>query len=82
MTDLTSDERVRRSQQADSIIADFEAQHRFTLPEPWRATISVLLLGGLIDPHLHRIFDTLKQVEYEAGRLDEDPSDYKSFNDE
>ncbi|MFA6700963.1 MAG: hypothetical protein WCS28_12445 [Thiomicrospira sp.] len=82
MTDLTSDEIVKRSQEADGIISDFEAQHSFTLPEPWRATIAVLLLGGLIDPHLHRIFETLKQVEYEAGRLAEEPADYKNFNDE
>lgn len=65
----TDDQSIARSRRAADIIADYEAQHDFKLPEPWKATVEKLLLNGLTDPELHRIFDTLVQVEVEAGRL-------------
>lgn len=76
---LDQETALARYHKADAIIADFESQHSYTLPIPWRETITVLLLHGLSDPQLHRIFDTILRVEYEAGRIDDRPNDYSVF---
>ena len=65
---------VARHERAEEIIADFERQHDFKLPQPWHSAIGTLLLRGLIDPSLHLIFETLMLVEFEAGRLAERPA--------
>ncbi len=70
MTPEQQEAAVARAQNADAILADFERQHGFELPGPWRGCIEVLLLGGLGDPELHRIFDAYAQVEHEAGRME------------
>lgn len=57
-----------RYEQAEKLISDYETQHGFTLPKPWRDLIPSLLLRGLGDPELHNIFDAIAQVEFEAGR--------------
>lgn len=66
---------LARYDRTEEIIADYEQQHRFKLPEPWPAAVSKLLLNGLSDPELHLIFQTIMQVEYQAGRLAERPND-------
>lgn len=73
MTAEQSAKALVRHERASEIIADFEKQHEYELPAPWKATVGTLLLRGLGDPELHLIFDTLQQVEYEAGRLAERP---------
>ena len=70
---------MSRYERADVIIADYERQHDFKLPLPWRTTVSRLLFHGLSDPDLHLIFDTLKRVEFEVGRLEPKPVDYSTF---
>jgi hypothetical protein len=68
-TDLTIEQRIARHERAREIIADYEHQHEFVLPKPWVDAIGTFLLRGLSDQSLHLIFETLMQVEYEAGRL-------------
>ena len=72
---------LARHERADEIIADYEKQHEYELPAPWRTAVGSLLLQGLGDPELHLIFDTLQQVEYEAGRLAERPVKPWDFED-
>ena len=72
--ELSVDERVKRHEQAAQIIADYERQHDFKLPLPWHAAVGTMLLRGLSDVSLHLIFETLMQVEFEAGRLAERPA--------
>ena len=72
--DLSIEQRVARHERAAEIIVDFERQHAFKLPQPWNSTIGTLLLGGLTDPSLHLIFETLMLVEFEAGRLADRPA--------
>jgi len=72
LVDLTSAQKekaLHRCQNADAILKAFQSEHNFELPKPWKDAIEQLLLGGLTDPQLHLIFDTLKRVEFEAGRL-------------
>lgn len=76
MSDLSVDKRLARAENAASIIADYERQHDFQLPMPWKEAIPQLLRRGLADPSLHLIFNTLMRVEYDAGRLAEQPADY------
>ncbi|MDR2156052.1 MAG: hypothetical protein LBE78_13690 [Burkholderiaceae bacterium] len=66
---VTKEQAMARHEQASKIIADCELQHEFKLPKPWRGTIGTLLLNGLNDPSLQLIFETLAQVELEAGRM-------------
>lgn len=79
----TDDQCTARRDRAAMIIADYEAQHEFKLPEPWKATVEKLLFNGLTDAELHQIFDTLVQVEVEAGRLERKTRevDYAAFKD-
>ena len=79
----TDDECIARNKRAAAIIADYEGQHDFKLPEPWKATVERLLLNGLTNAELHSIFDTLVRVEVEAGRLERKPRevDYAAFKD-
>ncbi len=79
----TKDQCIARGNRAAVIIADYESQHGFKLPEPWKATVEKLLLNGLTDAELHQIFDTLVQVEVEAGRLERKTRevDYAAFKD-
>ena len=82
--EMTEEQRTKaqaRSDRAGEIIADYEAQHEFKLPQPWLDTVPTLLLHGLGDPELHLIFSTLAQVEFAAGRLEERPVDYAAFKD-
>lgn len=75
--EMTTEQRTRalaRRERAAEIIADYERQHAFELPAPWQETVPRLLLQGLGDPELHLIFETLMQVEYEAGRLEARPA--------
>lgn len=70
--ELTPEQRalaLTRYDRVAEIVADYEQQHGFTLPQPWKDALPRLLLGGLGDPELHLIFETLMRVEYEAGRL-------------
>jgi hypothetical protein len=78
---LTTDDCSDRHERAAEIIADYESQHSFHLPSPWRPTVSTLLLRGLSDSSLHLIFETLMQVEYEAGRLQAPEPSNPSFED-
>ncbi len=81
---MTKEQRAKaldRWEQVDRIIADYEGQHEFKLPQPWRDAIPSLLLQGLGEPELHLIFDTIAQVEFAAGRLAERPTDYTAFKD-
>jgi hypothetical protein len=71
MTETQRAAALVRHERAEEIIVDYEAQHDFELPEPWREAIPRLLLQGLGDPELHLIFETLMRVEYDAGRLAE-----------
>ncbi len=73
-TDLTIEQRIQRHERAAEIIADYERQHDFVLPKAWVDAVGALLLRGLTDPSLHLIFETLMQVEYEAGRLADRPA--------
>lgn len=73
--------RISRQEKAADIMADFERQHQYTLLEPWHEAIPSLLFWGLSDQSLHRIFDTLKLVEYQAGRLNPPPVDFSKFED-
>jgi len=82
LNDVHKSRALNRYEQADAIIADYERQHDFKLPVPWRFAVSKLLLNGLSDPELHLIFDTLMRVEYEAGRLDERAIDYSKLAEE
>jgi hypothetical protein len=82
MTETQRTAALARYERAEAIIADYESQHRYTLPTPWRETITVLLLNGLGDTELHRIFETILHVEFEAGRLDDRPTDYSVFKDD
>lgn len=71
--ELTSEQREKalaRHDRVDEIIEDYEKQHQYRLPQPWKDALPRLLLSGLSDPSLHLIFETLMRVEYEAGRLD------------
>lgn len=72
---------MARYEQADDILTDYETQHGFKLPQPWRVTIPRLLLQGLGEPELHLIFDTIGEVEFAAGRLAEKPADYSAFDE-
>lgn len=69
MTDDEINRRLSRLENAENIMDDFEAQHAFPLPAPWREAVPRLLRGGLSDPDLHLIFQTLLRVEFNAGRL-------------
>lgn len=69
MTTEQKERALARHARAADIIADYERQHSFELPQPWREAIESLLLRGLGDPELHLIFETVMRVEYEAGRL-------------
>jgi hypothetical protein len=82
--EMTEEQHTRallRYEHAEEILADYEAQHRFTLPKPWRDLVPRLLLQGLGDPELHAIFDAAAQVEFESGRLAEQPADDLGFKD-
>lgn len=67
---------ISRYERAQEIISDFERQHNFKLPAPWVVAAKKLLLAGIKDHDLHLIFQTMMQVEFEAGRLAERPVDY------
>lgn len=74
LNEMTSEQRnvaLMRYDQAEVILVDYETQHQFQLPLPWRELIPHLLLGGLGDPELHQIFQAVAQVEHAAGRLPE-----------
>lgn len=73
MTPEQREKALVRYEQANEIIADYEKQHKYELPAPWKKALGSLLLQGLGDPELHLIFDTLQEVEYNAGRLAERP---------
>jgi len=79
LTDEQKNQAVERAGRASSILADFQQQHGFELPKPWQECVEVLLLGGLGDPELHRIFNTYARVEFEAGRMAEKPIDYAQW---
>lgn len=72
MDEMTTEQKARaltRYERAADIIAGYERQHSFELPQPWREAVSSMLMRGLGDPELHLIFETVMRVEYEAGRL-------------
>jgi hypothetical protein len=72
--EMTAEQReaaLKRYERAEEIITDYEQQHDFKLPEPWKSLIPRLLLQGLGDPELHLIFDAIAQVEFQAGRISE-----------
>lgn len=73
-SEISLDQRVNRHERSEEIIADFERQHDFKLPQPWHPTVGTLLLRGLGDPSLNLIFETLMLVEFEAGRLADRPA--------
>lgn len=79
MTDVQRAAALARHGRAEEIMADYERQHDFKLPPPWRDAVSKLLLSGLGDPELHLIFSALMQVEYQAGRLAERPADFSKW---
>lgn len=82
--EMTEEQRTKalaRSERVGEIVADYEAEYKFTLAAPWPDTVAQLLLRGLGDPELHLIFQTLAQVEFAAGRLAEQPVDYAAFKD-
>lgn len=70
---------VERAENAAAILADFQQQHGFELPKPWRECVEALLLGGLGDPELHRIFNAHACTEFEAGRMKERPVDFDAW---
>lgn len=76
MTKVQMDAGVKRTNKADEILADFQQQWGFELPEPWRVCVRKLLLGGLGDPELHEIFTAYAQTEYQEGRMEERTVDY------
>jgi hypothetical protein len=74
-------DRTKRSQQAEAIITAFEEKYNFPLPKPWHDLMPYLFLNGIDENGLHRIFQTLMQVEHEAGRLEARPDKSLSFDD-
>jgi hypothetical protein len=76
---LTKEESMERYERAEAIIADYERQHEYELPQPWKETVGFLLFRGLTDPELHEIFNTIMRVEHEAGRLPSRKVDYSAF---
>lgn len=72
---------LQRAKNVDSILLDYEKQYNFELPRPWKEAIEKLLLGGLTDPELHLVFNTLQRVEHDAGRLAEPAMNYEKFNE-
>lgn len=81
MSDTEKDAKTKRSQQAEKIIAELEAEYEFSLPKPWHNIIPILFLQGMNESGLHRIFQTVMQVEHEAGRLEVRPDKPLSFDD-
>lgn len=82
MTDIPTEQKLVRSEQADEFIARYESEFGAALPQPWHATITRLLRQGLQDHQLHAIYDTIALVEHEAGRLEARPTvNYRGFLD-
>lgn len=81
MNDIQRGAALMRYGRAEEIISDYEHQHDFKLPLPWRVAVSKLLLNGLGDPELHLIFSTLMQVEFDAGRLAARPTDFSEWTE-
>lgn len=81
MTDVQRAAALERHGRAEEIISDYERQHDFKLPPPWQVAVTKLLLSGLGDPELHLIFDTLMQVEFDAGRLADRPVDFSKWTE-
>ena len=74
MTDAQREAGLARHEQAEEIMARYKAEFGADLPLPWQQVIPGLLLQGLGDPELHRIFDAIAQVEFSSGRLKEKPT--------
>lgn len=72
-TALTIEQRLARHKQADKIIADYQRQHNYVLPQPWVEAVGTLLLRGLTDIDLHLLFETMMRVDFEAGRIPDAP---------
>lgn len=81
MTEDQKEKALIRCNRADAIIADYESQYGFELPQPWRDALPRLLLQGLGDPELHLIVCTIARVEFAAGRLEERPVDCSASED-
>lgn len=81
MTDVQRNAALERHARTEEIIADYEGQHDFKLLPPWRVAVTKLLLNGLGDPELHLIFSTLMQVEFDAGRLAAQPTDFSKWTE-
>lgn len=76
MEEMTLEERQKRHEKADEILTALEKEHDFKLSQPWKEdALPHLLLRGLSDASLYKIFNTLMRVEYEAGRLETRPND-------
>ncbi|MGE4504057.1 MAG: hypothetical protein AB7D51_01820 [Desulfovibrionaceae bacterium] len=76
---LTEQQALGRYERAEDILADYQRQYDYALPELWRSTISKLLLKGLTDPELHDLFQTIVGLEIQAGRLPERKVDYAAW---
>nr|BBJ05172.1 hypothetical protein YBY_30210 [Marinobacter nauticus] len=70
MTDEQKTAAVERAERYKEILADYQQQYGFELPEPWQICVQRLLLGGLGDPELHLMFETYREVEGKAGRME------------
>ena len=73
MDELSTEQKLGRYERADEFIARYQTEYGAPLPQPWHVAIAKLLLQGLKDHQLHSIYNTIAQVEHEAGRLEARP---------
>ena len=71
---MTNERRIWLQDNAETILAEAQAERGFTLHPAWSQTLLTLLkVHGVDTPAINCVLDTIQAIEREAGRLPSAP---------